>query len=97
MLTFKTTRHSAPSNLTYLKAASLLIIIIFALSKKNKNDRIMNEKADDTIGKEELLAGINNGLLEVKLIKENQLKGISLEEMLNELQRIRVTEADVFV
>lgn len=57
----------------------------------------MNEKADDTIGKEELLAGIDNGLREVKLIKENQLKGISLEEMLNELQRIRVTEADVFV
>ena len=49
-----------------------------------KNGENVNNE-EETIGKEELMQMLKEGLREVKLIEEGKLKGKSAEELLNEL------------
>ena len=53
--------------------------LLIKLSKKTKN------KQEETISKEEILAGIDAGLKEVKLSQEGKLKMKTAKELLDEL------------
>lgn len=53
------------------------------VAKNGKSEK--REEEEETIGKEELMQMLREGLREVKLIKEGKLKGRPAEELLNEL------------
>ena len=59
--------------------AELAREILTKLSKKTK------KKEEETISKEEILAGIDAGLKEVKLSQEGKLKMKTAKELLDEL------------
>lgn len=52
---------------------------------KRMNKQTLQTDDPDTISKEEILAGIDAGLKEVKLAMEGKVKAKSLQELINEL------------
>lgn len=68
----------------------LQFILSFSLSARNKRwlaEKLIEEaeKEDEFISKEEVLAGIDAGLQEVKLTREGKLKAKTAREFLHEL------------
>lgn len=68
----------------------LQFILSFSLSARNKRwlaEKLIEEaeKQDEFISKEEVLAGIDAGLQEVKLTREGKLKAKTAREFLHEL------------
>lgn len=56
------------------------------LDKLQENIREQKEEETDYISKEEILAGIDAGLKEMKLMKEGKLQAKSFDEFLEELK-----------